>query len=88
MRPVAVTLMPPSSSKTVSSRVGWALGSSVGSGVAVASSVAAAEDSASEEAVLPALLSEAVLWVLPLLPHAARERTSSAESRKDMNFFI
>jgi len=38
--------------------------------------------------VLPALLSEAVLRVPLLLPHAARERTSSAESRKDMNFFI
>ena len=47
-----------------------------------------AEDSASEEAVLLTLLSESLFLALPLLSHAARERTSSAESRKDMNFFI
>ena len=47
-----------------------------------------AEDSASEEAVLPALLSESLFPAPPLLSHAARERTSRAESRKDMDFFI
>lgn len=38
--------------------------------------------------MLPVLLSESLLLAPPLLSHAARERTSSAESRKDMNFFI